>query len=107
MSALSLSYAPPFDWAGMLAFLVPRATAGVEMVEGRVYRRTVALDGEARVIEVACTGSALRVRAPRISPDVRACVRRLFDLDADPAAIAAHLGRSRRLARLVAARPGL
>jgi 3-methyladenine DNA glycosylase/8-oxoguanine DNA glycosylase len=109
MRAVWLAYRPPFDWAGMLAFLAPRATAGVEIVEGGVYRRTVELDGQPGVIEVASNGSALRVRAPRrhVSRDARARVRRLFDLDANPAAITAHLGRHRRLARLVATRPGL
>src|SRR4029453_2646758 len=39
---LRLRYKPPYDWAAMLAYLEARAIAGVEEVEGAVYRRTIA-----------------------------------------------------------------
>jgi len=112
--ALRLAFRAPYDWAALLGFLGPRATPGVEQVEGLSYRRTVAL-GEARgVIEVGPSPGGrdnLVLRAPpSLSPvllQVAARARELFDLDADPAAIAAHLGADRLLRPLVRARPGL
>jgi AraC family transcriptional regulator, regulatory protein of adaptative response / DNA-3-methyladenine glycosylase II len=112
--ALRLSYRAPYDWAGLLAFLGPRATPGVEQVEGLIYRRTVAL-GEARgVIEVTPDPGgkeALVLRVPpALSPallQIAVRARGLLDLDADPAAIAAQLGADRLLRPLVRARPGL
>jgi AraC family transcriptional regulator, regulatory protein of adaptative response / DNA-3-methyladenine glycosylase II len=43
--SLLLRYRPPYDWPAMLGFLRVRAIAGVESVEGGVYRRTIGLDG--------------------------------------------------------------
>jgi len=95
----------------MLAFLAPRAIAGVEHVSDGVYARTISerawiavrLDGERHV--------RLDVHSESASPGelfaVVGRVRRLFDLDCDPAPIAAHLRRDRTLAPLVRKRPGL
>ena len=56
-------------------------------------------------------GNALRasIRFPKLSalPGIIARLRRVFDLGADPLAIAAHLARDPVLAPLVGARPGL
>ena len=56
-------------------------------------------------------GNALRatVRFPKLSalPAIIARLRRVFDLGADPLAIAAHLAKDPTLAPLVKARPGL
>ncbi len=56
-------------------------------------------------------GNALRatVRFPKLAalPAIIARLRRVFDLGADPLAIAAHLARDPTLAPLVKARPGL
>ncbi len=58
-----LSYRPPYDWPAVSAFLAARAVAGVEAVEGGVYRRTaiVPLDGAAHTgwIEVAPAAAKL------------------------------------------------
>ena len=40
---LRLAYRPPFDWNGLLAFLAPRATPGVERVSEGRYARTIAV----------------------------------------------------------------
>src|SRR5712691_2099815 len=40
-----LRFRPPYDWHGMLAFLAPRATPGVEVVELGRYRRSISLGG--------------------------------------------------------------
>jgi AraC family transcriptional regulator of adaptative response / DNA-3-methyladenine glycosylase II len=49
---MRLPFEPPFDWDAMVAFFAGRAVPGVEAVSGRVYRRTISLDGAPRVLEV-------------------------------------------------------
>src|SRR5438105_12617735 len=46
-TSLYLSYAPPYDWDAMLAFLGARAIPGVEVVSRQSYTRTIAI-GDAR-----------------------------------------------------------
>ncbi|HEY4044428.1 MAG TPA: AlkA N-terminal domain-containing protein [Rhodopila sp.] len=109
---LQLRYRPPYDWAAMLGFLRARAIAGVEIVQGNVYRRTVGLDGHQGTVTVEPgLGNALQVivRFPKLSalPQIIARLRRVFDLAADPDAIALQLVKDPTLAPLVAARPGL
>jgi AraC family transcriptional regulator of adaptative response / DNA-3-methyladenine glycosylase II len=110
---LLLAYRPPYDWAGMLAFLGARALTGIEHVTGGTYARTVQV-GTARGW-VAVTQSrkkhALVVEFPHtLMPVLPALLRRLralFDLNARPDVIAAHLGRDGRLKPAVRANPGL
>ena len=110
---LELSYRAPYDWAAMLDFLAMRSIPGVERVEGDRYARTIELDGAVGTINVARASRAdqlvATVKFPRADarPEIRARLRRIFDLDADPAAITARLGADPALAPLVAARPGL
>jgi AraC family transcriptional regulator of adaptative response / DNA-3-methyladenine glycosylase II len=109
---LLLRYRPPYDWAAMLDFLRVRAIAGVESVGAEVYRRTIGLEGEQGIVTVEpAGGNALRavIQFPILSalPQIIARLRRLFDLSADPDAIAGHLSNDPTLAPLVAARPGL
>jgi AraC family transcriptional regulator of adaptative response / DNA-3-methyladenine glycosylase II len=110
--SLKLRYRPPYDWPAMLGFLRARAITGVESVEGEVYRRTIGLEGAQGIVTVRPgDGNALdaTVRFPRIStlPRIIARLRRVFDLAADPDAIALQLVKDPTLAPLVAARPGL
>ncbi len=107
---LRLDYRAPFDWARLLEFLRARAIPGVETV-GDDYRRIVHVNGATGRIAVSHGDGRL---ALAISPSLVAVVmplvarvRRLFDLDAHPAAIAGVLGRDPLLAPLVARRPGL
>ena len=86
--------AEPFDGDAVLAFLARRAIPGVERVQGRVYERA-----DLR-LEVMPAGVL-------VHRGDAALARRLFDLDGDPAAIAATLAADAALAPLVAARPGL
>jgi AraC family transcriptional regulator of adaptative response / DNA-3-methyladenine glycosylase II len=109
---LRLPYRPPYDWAGVLAFLGRRAIPGVESVEDGVYRRTIGLEGAQGIVEIRATGEPVLLatitvdRLPALAA-IAARLRHLFDLDADPEPIAAHLGRDSALARRLAARPGL
>jgi AraC family transcriptional regulator of adaptative response / DNA-3-methyladenine glycosylase II len=110
--AVLLRYRLPYDWHGILAFLQARAIAGVEVVAGNRYARTIEIDGEHGLVTVAPTsGNALKatIRFPRLSalPRIIARLRRVFDLAADPQAIGAQLAEDALLAPLVAVRPGL
>ena len=96
----------------MLDFLRLRAIAGIEQVRGRRYTRSISLDGAQGTVAVEPgKGDALlaTVRFPRLPslPVIIARLRRQFDLDSDPAAIAAQLSHDPVLAALTAARPGL
>jgi AraC family transcriptional regulator of adaptative response / DNA-3-methyladenine glycosylase II len=109
---LKLRYRPPYDWPAMLAFLSKRAIAGIESVEGGVYRRTIGLEGAQGVVAVRpveghALSATLRFAQLSALPNIIARLRRVFDLGADPEVIGAHLARDARLAPLVAARPGL
>jgi AraC family transcriptional regulator, regulatory protein of adaptative response / DNA-3-methyladenine glycosylase II len=110
--SLLLRYRPPYDWPAMLGFLRARAITGVESVQGDVYRRTIGFDGQQGTVTVRpAEGNALRatVRFAKLSalPQIIARLRRVFDLAADPDAIALQLVKDPTLAPLVAARPGL
>ncbi len=134
---LTLAFRPPFDWADMLSYLSLRATPGVELVtshDGGRYWRSVMLQGHQGFIAVAQPASRRSRKAPaqdRVSGKTSsrtrtdtlelelsasllpvlvpllARLRRLFDLDAEPQAIAGHLAEDPALEPLVARRPGL
>ncbi|MFI9051032.1 DNA-3-methyladenine glycosylase 2 family protein [Streptomyces sp. NPDC053427] len=132
-----LAYRGPCAEAEMFDFLQVRAVPGVEEMRGprggRTYRRTLRLDYGTGTAEVDECGGA---RSRRISPAGLVCpadrgadggwlecrlrltdlrdlatavqrLRRLFDLDADPYAVAERLGADPLLGPLVAERPGL
>jgi AraC family transcriptional regulator of adaptative response / DNA-3-methyladenine glycosylase II len=110
--SVELAYRPPYDWDAMIAFLAARAIPGVEAVSTASYARSIALDGASGVLVVEPAAQArikVTIDFPRLRmlPTIIARVRRVFDLAADPVAIGAHLAQDRRLAPLVAARPGL
>jgi AraC family transcriptional regulator of adaptative response / DNA-3-methyladenine glycosylase II len=107
---LSLSYRPPYDWDAMLAAV--RARGGA--VEDRVWSRALdpAVDGaDGRVSVTPEKPGRVEVRVEasdlRALPGVLARVRRVFDLSADPEAIARDLSADAALRPLVEARPGL
>jgi AraC family transcriptional regulator, regulatory protein of adaptative response / DNA-3-methyladenine glycosylase II len=109
---LLLRYQPPYDWEATIAFLQRRAIAGVEHVTPERYARSVELDGLQGTVAVEPAGGcALRTTVcfPKLSalPTIIARLRRVFDLGADPVAIARHLAKDPTLAPLVKARPGL
>jgi AraC family transcriptional regulator of adaptative response / DNA-3-methyladenine glycosylase II len=97
----------------LLDFLTPRATPGVEIVEAGCYRRTISLNGHAGNLAVSLeeSGLALEVRIsfpePRWLFLIIERVRRMFDLGANPADIAARFGDDPLLAKRLARMPGL
>jgi AraC family transcriptional regulator of adaptative response / DNA-3-methyladenine glycosylase II len=111
--SLRIALRLPFDAEALLGFLGARAVPGVEERSGGVYRRTAELGGAAVVVEaeVDAARSALSLRVAGLPAgaalDAARRAARLFDTDADPTAIAAHLAADPALAPLVARRPGL
>lgn len=110
---LRLPYRPPFDFAAMLQFFARRAIPGIEAVDVNSYMRRFDFDGLSGTFAVAALAGQhsleLRVRHARPAAllDVATRVRRLFDLDADAAAIHAALARDRRLRPLLKRFPGV
>jgi AraC family transcriptional regulator, regulatory protein of adaptative response / DNA-3-methyladenine glycosylase II len=111
--SIRLEYRPPLDWDSMLDFLSRRATEGVEVVQGGVYRRTVRLGRRTGWVAVTRDGGRAALRAEvslslagGLTP-LAARLRALFDLDARPDAVASHLGRDRLLAPSLRRRAGL
>jgi AraC family transcriptional regulator of adaptative response / DNA-3-methyladenine glycosylase II len=117
---LRLPYRPPIDLDRMLAFLAARAIPGVETVDENGYRRTVLLPNGTGIISLypiarsSATASQthhyvdceLRLTDLRdLTAAVQRC-RRLLDLDADPAPIAAALADDPVLGSLARAHPG-
>jgi len=110
---ITLAYREPFAWDALLAFLRPRATPGVEAVQGGVYARTARIGKHAGWVRVSQVPGRAALRAevslslaPALMPLVSR-LRALFDLDARPDTVASHLRRDPLLRRLVAKRPGL
>jgi len=110
---LDLAYRSPYDWEGLVGFLKLRAIEGVEVVSAGVYARTIAVGEDRGVLTVEPGAKPDRltatIRFPKLAalPGIIARIRRVFDLTADPQAIAAHLCSDPALAPRVAARPGL
>ena len=125
---MRLTYRPPLDADALLGFLGPRAIPGVEAVgaaHGGRYARTVRTASGEGTIELAPAENGPYVTLtlaaddgpvvdPGVGPGVERGVarvvarsRRLFDLDADPDAVAGVLTRDPVLAPLVRRRPGI
>lgn len=110
---LHLAYRPPYDFAALLAFFRLRAIAGIEEVSSHCYVRHLPMGKRGNPARLAVRqgeGHQLVVTFygihPHELPLLLHKVRRQWDLDADPAPIAACLGTG-LLAPLVAAAPGL
>ncbi len=112
-STVLLSYRPPYDWTGTLAFLQGRMLKGVEWVTDDAYRRTIALGKYKGWVAVRHVPekNALAVEFPHtlapVLPTLLNRLRHQFDLGARTDLIAAHLGRDPLLKRRVARHPGL
>src|SRR6478735_7441087 len=117
-AAVEIDLRPPFAGRELLAFLAHRAIAGVERIDERSYRRTVALAHGPGVICIDLTDaggdarpSALTATVHLSNPAFRAeaaeLCRRLVDADADPVSIDATLAADPTLAESVSEVPGI
>jgi AraC family transcriptional regulator of adaptative response / DNA-3-methyladenine glycosylase II len=108
-----LHFRPPYHWEGMLAFLAPRATPGVEVVESGTYRRSISLSGRDGYFEVALDPArpALVVRIEFSDPQslfyIIERIRAMFDLSADWSDIVQSLRADPVLAKQVETHPGI
>lgn len=111
--ALRLGYRPPLDFPLLLAFLGKRAIDGIERVGADAYERVCGPAGSPTILRVTAETARPELRLeisgrdPRAIPDVVRRVRRIFDLDADPAAVQSLLSRTPLLAQGLRRRPGL
>ena len=116
---LRLGYRPPYDFEALLGFLRTRSLPGVERVDEHSYMRVFGpadapgwLRLSAWPRETRHAGEhALRLELHCPQPSqllqVVTRLRRMFDLDAEPQAIAATLGAGGVLKPLLRKRPGL
>jgi 3-methyladenine DNA glycosylase/8-oxoguanine DNA glycosylase len=108
---VELAVTPPFDAAAVLGNLRAHAIAGAEVLDGNTITRLI--NAPSGPVDIAVTLTPESVRATIGSADeadvaeVTTVIRRWFDLDLDPAEVAAVLGSDPVIGPLVAARPGL
>jgi AraC family transcriptional regulator of adaptative response / DNA-3-methyladenine glycosylase II len=110
--ALRLPFDGALDWDALLGYFAARAIPGVEHVDGGSYRRTVVVDGDPGVLELAAGGPdhlVLRAHLPHWEGLIHLVerTRRLAGLDADVDAARRHLAADPVIGPLVAARRGL
>jgi 3-methyladenine DNA glycosylase/8-oxoguanine DNA glycosylase len=90
----------PFDWPLLLDWLGGRAVPGLEAVADGSYRRVL---DDGALVEVRRVAAGLDVRGPAAP----ATIRRVFDLDHEPAVLAAAVGRDPMLGPRLARAPGI
>ena len=108
---LRLPYTGALPWEEMLGYAEARAIAGVERVEDGTYRRTVLIDGDPGVIELARGGRdhlILRAHLPHWEGVIHIAqrARRIFNLDANVEDATGHLRADPEMRRLVERHPG-
>ena len=108
---LRLAHRLPFAARPLLDFFATRALPGLERASGLRFARTLSLPHGSATVELVpeprYVVATLRLDDLRdLTPAVQRC-RRLFDLDADPAAVANHLGSDPVLGDVARATPGL
>ena len=108
--SLRLAVRQPFAAGDLLRFLGARAIPGLESWDGETYARTLDLPGGAGIAHLTAGTDHVAVRLELSSwSDLGAAVqriRRLLDLDNDPAAVDSALAADPAMRRLVAATPG-
>ena len=114
MVRLTLAYRAPLAWDALLALLGRDAVPGVERLAPGRYARTVRVEGRAGLVVAADAPGTARnhlhvsvsaALLPALMP-LLARLRHLFDLDAEPTVVDAHLGQA-GLGPLIARRPGV
>ena len=107
-----LPYRAPWDWQQFHDHFALRRLAGVECLAPRRYARSVRLGGDIGWFSIEpredAAELALELHLPaRHGEALTARVRKMFDLDSDPAQVAAHLGDDPVLSPLLLQAPGL
>lgn len=108
-----LNFRPPYHWQGMLDFLAPRCTPGVELVEAGCYRRTISANGTYGYFEVCpeperhCLVARIEFGDPQALFMIVERIRAMFDLNADWSSISETLKSDPVLAEKLRLDPGL
>jgi AraC family transcriptional regulator, regulatory protein of adaptative response / DNA-3-methyladenine glycosylase II len=111
--ALQLHYRPPYDWDGVVDFYRRHAISSVEAVTAESYQRNITLGQAAGsfTLRPLAGKNALRLELQladhRLIMPAVSRIRRMFDLDANPAAIYQVLAQDRRLTPLLERFPGI
>jgi AraC family transcriptional regulator of adaptative response / DNA-3-methyladenine glycosylase II len=108
---LRLAHRLPHDASGTMRFLAGRAIPGVEVGTATTFARTLALPHGSGTVELVPDDDHVRARLRLddlrdLTPAVHRC-RHLLDLDADPVAVADHLGADPVIGPMVSRAPGL
>lgn len=110
---LQLHYRPPYDWDGVVDFYSRHAIEGVEAVTTTSYQRNIMLGGVAGsfTLRPLAGKNALRLELQladhRLIMPAVSRIKRMFDLNANPAAIHHVLVQDGRLAPLLERFPGI
>lgn len=112
---LRLPVRSPYEWRPLLEFLAARAVPGVEAVDvaSGSYRRTIVVHDHPGVVEVLGDDDPgqlrLRVHLPYWDGLIHVVdrARAALDIDTDPSAVLAALGRDPLVGPAVRARPGM
>lgn len=111
LSRVELRLTPPFDAEAALGNLRAHAIPGVEVVDGSSITRIVSAASGPLAVTVTLAPDAVTASfAAGNAADaesVTRVIRRWFDLDLDPAQVAAVLGTDPVIGPLIARRPGL
>lgn len=112
-ATLELPFRAPYDWPRVLRFFAGRATPGVEYVDDGAWRRAIDFRDASGTLTVSrharkrCLVAQIDGPVSAHAAALAAPLARMFDTQADPAAITAHFADDPWLAPLVAATPGL
>lgn len=110
---IHLPFVPPWDWQQFRRHFALRLLPGVEMLNASRYCRSLRIGDITGwfTVHPQLEHNALALRispsAMSISSVLVTRVRRMFDLDADPGAIATHFSSDALLGPLMASHPGL
>lgn len=110
---LKLGFRAPLAWSALVQFLSARGALGAEAQDGNGYRRTVRIGRHSGWIVATCDSqrSLLHVEVAQtllpVLAQLRARLQQLFDLDANPRVIEAHLSADAYLASSIRLMPGL
>jgi AraC family transcriptional regulator of adaptative response / DNA-3-methyladenine glycosylase II len=110
---LRLAFTPPYDWDALISFYRKRAVAGLEVVTGDSYQRTISVESWHGVVKVQPVAGENYLLTTIHIPNVMALgqiverLRRMFDLKANSEVITAQLGCDPLLERTIQAHPGI